>query len=358
MYKREETKAINVGGVIIGGNNDVIIQSMTNTKTHNVEATLKQINDLVKAGAQLVRVAVFDEQDVAALPKIVSSSPCPIIADIHFNYMFAIKAIEAGVAKIRLNPGNISDESQLKEIIAVANKYHTAIRIGVNSGSIPLDLVSEHGVSEQAMIIAAKRYIKFFEDNGFTNIVLSLKCSDPLLTIKTYRLAAQEFKYPLHIGVTESGTVNGGTIKSCAGLAPILVDGIGSTIRISLTGDPVNEIGVCKKLLASLGISSNIVEIISCPTCGRLDFNLEQVVNEIEEYTKDMNFPLKIAILGCVVNGIGEGKEADIGIAGSSKKGIIFEKGNILKTVPEEELVKELKILIDKHYQAYIKNNK
>ncbi len=361
MYKRQDTKPINVGGVIIGGNNDVVIQSMTNTKTHDIKNTLKQINELVKAGAQLVRVAVFDEKDIEALEDIVKKSPCPIVADIHFNHMFAIKAIEAGVAKIRLNPGNISDEQQLKEIINVAKKHNVAIRIGVNSGSIPLDLVSSHGVSAKAMITAAmitaaKRYVKFFEDNGFTNIILSLKCSDPLLTIETYHLAAKEFKYPLHIGVTESGTLMNGTIKSCAGLAPILVDGIGNTIRISLTGNPVHEITVCKKLLSSLGISSNIVEIISCPTCGRLDFNLEKVVNEIEEYTKDMNFPLKIAILGCVVNGIGEGKEADIGIAGSAKKGIIFEKGNVLKTVPENQLVPELKKLINKYFELYKKS--
>ncbi len=355
MYKRQDTKAINVGGVIIGGNQDVVIQSMTNTKTHDINSTLKQINELVKAGAQLVRVAIFDDKDIEALPEIVKKSPCPIVADIHFNHLFAIKAIESGVAKIRLNPGNISDENQLKEIIEVAKKYHVAIRIGVNSGSIPLDLVTSHGVSAQAMITAAKRYVEFFEAHHFTDIVLSVKCSDPLLTIKAYELAAKEFKYPLHIGVTESGTLMNGTIKSCAGLSPLLVQGIGNTIRISLTGNPVHEITVCKKLLASLGISSNIVEIISCPTCGRLDFNLEQVVHEIEDYTKDMNFPLKIAILGCVVNGIGEGKEADIGIAGSAKKGIIFEKGQILKTVPEEELVSELKLLIDKYYQLYNK---
>lgn len=349
MYKRWQTKQVNVGGVLIGGNDDVVIQSMTNTKTHDVEKTLKQITELVNKGAKLVRVAVFDEADVNALKEIVKLSPCPIIADIHFNYMFAIKAIQAGVAKIRLNPGNIEDKNQLKEIISVAKKHNVVIRIGVNSGSIPLDLVTKDGVSAKAMISAAKRYVEFFEANGFTDIVLSLKCSNPLLTIETYRLAAKEFIYPLHVGVTESGTLMNGTIKSCAGLSPILLEGIGSTIRISLTGNPVHEITVCKKLLASLGIASNIVEVISCPTCGRLDFHLEEVVNEIEEYTKDMNFPLKISILGCAVNGIGEGKEADIGIAGSSKKGIIFEKGKIIKTVREEDLVKELKILIDKY---------
>lgn len=357
MYKRNETLPIDVGGVLIGGNNDVVIQSMTNTKTHDIDGTLKQINELVKAGARLVRVAVFDDEDVLALKEIVSRSPCPIVADIHFNYMFAIKAIEAGVAKIRLNPGNISDENQLIQIIEAAKKHDTAIRIGVNSGSIPLDLVNEDGVSSKSMIIAAKRYVKFFEDHGFKKIILSLKCSDPLLTIETYRLSAKEFKYPLHIGVTESGSLMSGTIKSCAGLSPILLEGIGNTIRISLTCNPVHEITVCKKLLASLGIASNIVEIISCPTCGRLDFKLEKVVSEIENYTKDMNFPLKISILGCVVNGIGEGKESDIGIAGSAKKGMIFEKGKIIKTVPENELVPELKKLIDKYKEEWEQKN-
>ena len=351
MITRDKTYVVNVGNIQIGGNNNVVIQSMTNTKTHDIDKTLKQINELVSEGCQLVRVAVFDNDDANSLKEIVKKSPCPIIADIHFNYEFAIKAINSGVAKIRLNPGNINNKKHIIEIIELAKKNNVAIRIGVNSGSLPDDIVKKYGINERAMISAAKRYLKIFEEHNFKNIVLSLKCSDVLLSIKSYMLASKCFKYPLHIGITESGTYFNGTIKSCAGLSPLLINGIGNTIRISLTGNPVSEIKVCKKLLNSIGLYPNLVEVISCPTCGRLNFDLEPVVNEIENYTKNMNFPLKISILGCVVNGIGEGKEADIGIAGSINKGIIFVKGEIYKTVNQEQLVPELKKLIDEKYQ-------
>lgn len=350
---RENTNKVFVGNIQIGGNNNVVIQSMTSTKTKNVNETLAQINRLVREGCQLVRVAIFDDDDIDGLKKIVQLSPCPIIADIHFNPLYAIKAIEAGAAKIRLNPGNIKDEEQLKIIINLANKKNIPIRIGVNSGSLPLDLMKSHGVTAESMIIAVKRYIDLFESNGFSNIVISLKATNAQLAIEVYQLASKLFKYPLHIGITESGSLFNGTIKSAAGLGVLLYQGIGNTIRISLTGDPVSEIKVCKKLLNTFGLYNNLVDVISCPTCGRLNFDLEQVVKEIEEYTKKMAFPLKVAILGCSVNGPGEAKEADIGIAGGIGEGIIFENGKIIKKVDEKFLVDELKKMIDKKYQQY-----
>lgn len=353
--KRWETKKVFVGNVQIGGQNKVIIQSMTTTKTHNVKETLIQINQLVNEGCDLVRVAVLDELDASKLKEIVDNSPCPIIADIHFNPLLAIKAIDSGVSKIRLNPGNIKNEEDLKKIIAKANSKNTPIRIGVNSGSLPSDLMNKYGVTPEAMIIAAKRYIELFENNNFNNIVISLKATDAMLAIKAYELASQEFLYPLHIGITESGSLFNGTIKSSAGLGVILHSGIGDTIRISLTGNPISEVRVCKKLLNTFGLYNNLVDVISCPTCGRLNFNLEPVVREIEEYTKNMKFPLKVAILGCAVNGPGEAKEADIGIAGGNNSGIIFENGKIIKTVKEELLVEELKKMINIKYQNFLK---
>lgn len=353
MNFREKTKKVFVKNIQIGGNNDVVIQSMTSTKTHDIKATLKQINSLVKEGCQLVRVAVFDEKDAQALTYITNLSPCPIIADIHFDPRLAITALKNGVAKIRLNPGNIKDEEQLKEIIKLAKHKNVPIRIGVNSGSLPIDLVETYGVSSDAMIIAAKRYINLFEKNDFNNIIISLKATDPILTIQTYKKAANEFIYPLHLGITEAGSIFNGTIKSAAALGILLYEGIGNTIRVSLTGDPIEEIKVCKKLLNTFNLYNKMVDVISCPTCGRLNFKLEPVVQEIENYTKEMNFPLKIAILGCAVNGPGEAKEADIGIAGGKGTGIIFENGKIIKSVKEEELVFELKKLIDKKYQNW-----
>lgn len=350
---REQTKKIFVKDIQIGGQNKVVIQSMTNTKTHNVNETLAQINMLVKEGCELVRVAVLDKQDADALKEIVEKAPCPIIADIHFNPLLALDAIENGVAKIRLNPGNIKNETDLKNIINKANQKNIPIRVGVNSGSLPLDLMEQYGVTAEAMIIAAKRHIDLFEKNGFNNIVVSLKATNAMLAIQAYTLASKEFKYPLHIGITESGSLFNGTIKSSAGLGVLLFNGIGDTIRISLTGNPVSEVKVCKKLLNTFGLYDNLVDVISCPTCGRLNFQLEPVVKEIEEYTKKMNFPLKVAILGCAVNGPGEAKEADIGIAGGNKSGIIFENGKIIKTVKEELLVDELKKLIDIKYKEF-----
>lgn len=354
--KRTETRKIKVGNLFVGGDKKVIIQSMTNTKTKNIDETIKQINELYNEGAEIVRVSIFDNEDSHSLKTIIEKSPCPIVADIHFNPLFAINAINDGVAKIRLNPGNINDENILKKILTLAKEKGTAIRIGINSGSLPLDIVNNFGVTSISMMMAMRRYVKIFEDNEFYNTVISLKATDAPLAIEAYRLAANEFDYPLHLGITEAGPKELGTIKSCAGLAPLLYEGIGDTIRISLTCNPVEEVKVCKKLLNSLGLYSNMVDIISCPTCGRLNFDMEPIVKEIAEYTKDMKFPLKIAILGCAVNGPGEAKEADVGIAGGIGSGILFEKGKIIKAVKEENLVAELKCVIDKYYNEYKKN--
>ncbi len=340
--------------VIFGKNKKILIQSMTNTKTHDVVATLKQINALKDAGCDLVRVAIFDENDAAAIKEIVKQSPLPVIADIHFNYLYAIKAIEAGVFKIRLNPGNIYKEEEVKAVIDAAKKHHTYIRIGVNCGSLPSDIEKEHGVTAKAMLMAMDRYLELFKKYKFEKLVLSLKASDPLLNVEVNQLAAKKYQYPLHIGVTEAGTLINATIKSTVGLAPLIQQGIGDTIRVSISDNPVKEIEVCLKLLNVLKKNDNCIDIVSCPTCGRLDYDLFKVVNEIEEYCKDKRFPLKISILGCVVNGIGEAKHADIGIAGSKHGGILFEDGKILKNLPEKELVSELKKLIDKKYQEYI----
>lgn len=353
---REKTKSIYVGNVQIGGNNKVVIQSMTTTKTHDIHKTILQINELVREGCELVRVAILDDRDSKAFSEIVKKSPCPIIADIHFNPLYAIEVIKQGAAKIRLNPGNIKDEEQLREIIKLANQKNIPIRVGVNSGSLPIDLMKSHGVTADAMIIAVKRYINLFESNGFNNIVVSLKATNALLAIEAYKKASQEFIYPLHIGITEAGSLFNGTIKSAAGLGVLLYEGIGNTIRVSLTGDPLSEVKVCKKLLNSLGLYDNLVDVISCPTCGRLNFDLNPIVKEIERFTKKMNFPLKVAILGCAVNGPGEAKEADIGIAGGNGTGIIFANGKAIKSVPENQLVDELKKLILEKYNTYTKN--
>ncbi len=354
--KRNETKIIKIGNLTMGNNNHVYIQSMTNTKTSDINETMKQINDLVAAGAELVRVAVFDDADANSLSQIVKKSFVPIIADIHFSSKFAKEAIKSGCQKIRLNPGNISNAKELSEIIDLAQEHNTAIRIGVNSGSLPLDIVNEYGITAKGMVMACERYLKLFEAKKFYNIVLSLKASNVRLMIASYRLASEKFDYPLHLGVTEAGPLFDGTIKSVAGLAPLLLDGIGNTIRVSLTDDPVKEVYVARKLLNNLDLLHDMVDIISCPTCGRIQYDMMPIVEQIKSYVANKPFPLKISILGCVVNGIGEGKEADIGVAGGKDVGIIFESGKILKTVPTNKLFSELKKLIDKHYEQFLKN--
>lgn len=357
-YTRKTTKPVYINNLRIGGTDHVIIQSMTNTKTANIKATLKQISDLKDAGCELVRVAVFDDNDADILKDLILQSPLPLVADIHFNFNYALIAINSGFKKIRLNPGNLDDPNKLQIICKAAKENNVTIRVGVNSGSLPQHIINKYGITAIGIVEAAKHYINLLNNNDFDNIVVSLKSSDPLIMIDAYEKASKELPYPLHLGVTEAGTLLEGTIKSIAGLAPLLTKGIGDTIRISLTDDPVNEVKVARKLLNTLGLRNDLVDIISCPTCGRLNFDMIPLVNKIKSYTENMFFPLKISILGCVVNGIGEGKEADIGVAGSINKGIIFKKGKIIKTVSENEIFNELKQLIDEEYQKYLVNKK
>ncbi|WP_027119902.1 flavodoxin-dependent (E)-4-hydroxy-3-methylbut-2-enyl-diphosphate synthase [[Mycoplasma] testudinis] len=355
--RRWQTKPVMVGNYQLGGSNKIYLQSMTITKTKKVNACLKEIQSLVDEGADFVRVAVFDDADAKAIRDVVKKAPCPIIADIHFNPDYAIASLKAGVAKVRLNPGNISNQKKLKEIVDLANQRQVPIRVGVNSGSLPMDLMNKYGVTARAMNLAAKRYVKILNNMGFDNIVISLKTSTPMLSIEAYEMGARWFKYPLHLGITEAGTVLNGAIKSVAGLTPLLLKGIGDTLRISLASDPVEEIKVAKRMLNSLGLYDNLVNVVACPTCGRLNFDMFPVVAEIEDYVKKMSFPLRVSILGCTVNGPGEAREADIGIAGGAGKGIIFKKGVAIKSVPEDQLVSELKKLIDEEHAKYLAVN-
>lgn len=352
--EREKTKQIKFNNIELGGNNKIYIQSMTNTKTSDVIKTIEQINQLAIAGCDYVRVAVFDYDDANAIKELVRLSPIPLVADIHFNFEFAILAMENGIKKIRINPGNLDDDDKLLKIVNVAKKHNVVIRVGVNSGSLPEWIIKRFGNTAVGMVELAKYYINKLNSLNFDNIIISLKSSDVKVMIDAYTLASQTFNYPLHLGVTESGPELDGAIKSTAGLSPLLLRGIGNTIRVSISDDPVKEIYIAKKILNSLGLYDNLVDIISCPTCGRLQYDMLPLVNQIKEYTKNLNFPLKISILGCVVNGIGEGKEADIGVAGGKGKAILFEDGKIIKNVNENELLNELKNLIDKKYNNFL----
>ncbi|WP_134297279.1 flavodoxin-dependent (E)-4-hydroxy-3-methylbut-2-enyl-diphosphate synthase [Spiroplasma gladiatoris] len=353
MINRENTKKVFVGNVQIGGNNKVVIQSMTTSKTHNVEETIKQINQLYNEGCEIVRVAVLGINDANCLAEIVKKSPIPVVADIHFNYKFALIAADAGCAKIRINPGNIGIEENTIAVVNKCKEKKIPIRIGINSGSLPKKLVEKYGWTSKCMVEALREHIEILEKLEFYDIIYSLKATDPLMAIEAYSLASEIWNYPAHIGITEAGSLLNGAIKSSFGIGYLLYSGIGSTIRISLSEDPIMEIKVAKKLLNSMGLYENIVEVIACPTCGRLEFGLKDVVNEVEEFVEELKFPLKIAILGCVVNGPGEASQADIGIAGGRNGGIIFKKGKIFKTVEQEKLVPELKELILEYYDSW-----
>lgn len=353
QYKRNQTKKLFINNIQIGGQNKVLIQSMTNTKTSDIELTIKQIKEMKKFGCDLVRISIFDYDDANALATIVKLSPLEIIADIHFNFEFATIAINSGIKKIRLNPGNIEDEKNIAVICELANKNNVLIRVGVNSGSLPKWATEKFGNNYHAIVQTALHYISILNKHNFFNIVVSLKSSDPIETINAYNEFSTLSDYPLHLGVTEAGVLLDGTIKSTIGLAPLLLNGIGDTIRISITDDPIKEVQIARKLLNYLKIRNDLVEIISCPTCGRLNYNMFPLVNKIEEYTKEMFFPLKISILGCSVNGIGEGMNADIGVAGGMNKGIIFYHGKIIKTISESEIFNELKQLIDLEYKKF-----
>lgn len=345
----KNSKVVDVGGVKMGGDNPVRIQSMTNTKTEDVKATVAQILRLEEAGCELVRCTVPTMEAACALKGIKKQIHIPLIADIHFDYKLAIAAIENGADKIRINPGNIGSNEKVKAVVDAAKKANIPIRIGVNSGSLEKDKIEKYGgVTAEGITESALEKIKLIEDMGYDNLVVSIKSSDVLMSIKAHELIAKSTKHPIHVGITEAGTVWAGNIKSAIGIGIILHEGIGDTIRVSLTGDPVEEIYSAKLILKTLGLRKDGVTVVSCPTCGRTNVDLISLANKVEEMVKDIDKPIKVAVMGCVVNGPGEAREADLGIAGGIGEGLLFKKGEIIKKVPEEDLLKELKAELDK----------
>lgn len=341
---REETRSVQVGNLTIGGNNHVVIQSMCNTKTKNVEATIKQINALQQAGCELVRVAVFDKEDAYAIKEIKKGIHIPLVADIHFDYKLALIAIESGIDKVRINPGNIGSIEKVKAVVDACKKKHIPIRIGVNGGSLEKDILEKYGEpTPEGMVESAMKHVKILEDLDFHDIVISLKSSNTTLTIKAYELASKTFPYPLHVGVTEAGTALGGTIKSSLGIGTLLYEGIGNTIRVSLSDDPVEEIKVAKILLKELGLLKGVPTLVSCPTCGRIQYDLIPIAKEMEDFLKDIHLDITVAIMGCAVNGPGEARHADIGIAGGVGEGLLIKHGEIVKRVKQEDMVQTLK---------------
>ena len=343
MIKREIKKTVEVGGLKIGGGNPIIIQSMCNTDTRDVVATVKQIKALEEAGCELVRVAVPDMEAAIAVGKIKEQITIPLVADIHFDYRLAIEVMRQGVDKVRINPGNIGDEEKIKTVVDMAKEKNIPIRIGVNSGSLEKELLNKYGhVTPEALVESALKHVKILEEFDFQNIIISIKASSVPMSIETYSLLSKSCNYPIHLGITEAGTVYGGTVKSAVGIGAILATGIGDTIRVSLTGDPVEEIKAAKEILKSLELRKFGIDFVSCPTCGRTEIDLIGIANEVEEKCRRINKNIKVAVMGCVVNGPGEAREADIGIAGGKGVGLIFKKGEIIKKVDENQLVDSL----------------
>lgn len=341
---REETKSVQVGNLTIGGNNHVVIQSMCNTKTKNVEATIKQINALEQAGCELVRVAVFDKEDAYAIKEIKKGIHIPLVADIHFDYRLALIAIESGIDKVRINPGNIGSIEKVKAVVDACKEKHIPIRIGVNGGSLEKEILEKYGEpTPEGIVESAMKHVKILEDLDFHDIVISLKSSNTMLTIKAYELASKTFPYPLHVGVTEAGTALGGTVKSALGIGTLLYEGIGNTIRVSLSDDPVEEIKVAKILLKELALLKGVPTLVSCPTCGRIQYDLIPIAKEMEDFLKDIHLDITVAIMGCAVNGPGEARHADIGIAGGVGEGLLIKHGEIVKRVKQEDMVQTLK---------------
>ena len=347
MYIRENCRKVYVKDVLIGGSNNIVIQSMCNIKTSNYKQVIDQILKLEKYGCEIIRVSVLDEQDALAIKQIKESIHIPLVADIHFDYKLALLCIENGIDKIRINPGNIGSVENIKKVVDACKEKHIPIRIGINSGSLEKDIEEKYGNNEKAMIESAKRHIKIFEDLNFYDIVLSLKSSNFETSLKAYKLAASLFDYPLHIGITEPGPLIPGIIKSTLGLSEIIDLRIGSTIRISLSDDPINEIKVAKQLLKAKSLIK-MPSLTSCPTCGRTKIDLIKYANEIEDYLYTVNKDINVAIMGCIVNGPGEAKHADIGIAGGDKKAVLFKKGQIIKTIDEKDIISTLKEEIEK----------
>ena len=343
MY-REHTKTIKIGNQVIGGGHPVLIQSMTNTKTEDVAATVAQILTLEKAGCQIIRCAVPTMEAARALGEIKKQIHIPLVADIHFDYKLAIAAMENGADKIRINPGNIGSRERIQAVVDVAKERQIPIRVGVNSGSLEKELVEKyHGVTAEGLVESALDKVKIIEDMGYDQLVISIKSSDVLMCAKAHELIAQKTDYPLHVGITEAGTLFSGNIKSAVGLGIILYQGIGDTIRVSLTGDPLEEVKSAKRILKTLGLRNGGIEVVSCPTCGRTQIDLIGLANKVEDMVQDIPLDIKVAVMGCVVNGPGEAKEADIGIAGGKGVGLLIKKGEIIKKVPEDQLLETLR---------------
>ncbi len=344
MNNREKTRKIFVNGVQIGGENKVIIQSMTNTKTKDVKSTVNQILELEQAGCEIVRVACLDLEDATSIKEIKRQIHIPIVADIHFDYKIALEAIKSGVDKIRINPGNIGDEEKVKKVVEACKERKIPIRIGVNGGSLEKDLLDENGkVTAKAMVESARRHVEILERLDFHDICISLKASDLDLCLEAYEEASKAFDYPLHLGITEAGTAFSGTIKSSIGLGYLLRKGIGNTLRVSLSDDPVQEIKVAKEILKDCNLYKNSAKLVSCPTCGRTQIDLIPMAKEVEEFLQNINADITVAVMGCAVNGPGEARNADIGIAGGVKEGLLFKKGEIIKKVKQEDIVNVLK---------------
>ena len=338
------TKEVHIGNRVIGGGNPILIQSMTNTKTEDVAATVAQIQKLTKAGCDIIRCAVPTMEAALALKEIKKQIEIPLVADIHFDYKLAIAAMENGADKIRINPGNIGSEDRVKAVVDVAKERNIPIRVGVNSGSLEKELVEKyHGVTAEGIVESALDKVKIIEDMGYDNLVVSIKSSDVLMCVKTHELISTQTDHPLHVGITEAGTIISGNIKSAIGLGLILNQGIGDTIRVSLTGDPIEEIKSAKLILRTLGLRSGGVEVVSCPTCGRTQIDLIGLANQVETMVAEYPLNIKVAVMGCVVNGPGEAKEADLGVAGGIGEGLIIKKGEIYKKVPEAELLDALR---------------
>lgn len=343
MINRKDTKQIKIRDVLIGGNNNVIIQSMTNTKTKDVTATVNQILELEKVGCEIVRVACLDMEDAKAIKEIKKHIHIPIVADIHFDYKLALEAINSGVDKLRINPGNIGGIDNVKAVVNACKEKNIPIRIGVNAGSLEKDLLEKYGGSPtaKAMVESARRHVEILESLDFFDICISLKASNLDLCIEAYEEAAKEFNYPLHLGITEAGTAFSGTIKSSIGLGVLLREGIGSTMRVSLSDDPVEEIKVVKEILKNCNLFSSPT-LVSCPTCGRTQIDLIPIAKEIENFLQNINSNITVAVMGCAVNGPGEAREADIGIAGGVNEAVLFKKGKIIRKIPQEQIIDEL----------------
>ena len=339
MY-REHTRKIRIGDRVIGGGNPVLIQSMTNTKTEDVENTVAQILALERAGCEIIRCAVPTQEAACALSRIKPRIHIPLVADIHFDYRLAIAAMENGADKIRINPGNIGSRERIQAVVDVAREREIPIRVGVNSGSLEKELVEKyHGVTAEGIVESALDKVRIIEELGYDNLVISIKSSDVLMCAKAHELIAKKTDYPLHVGITEAGTLFSGNIKSAVGLGIILYQGIGDTIRVSLTGDPLEEVKSAKRILKTLGLRKGGIEVVSCPTCGRTQIDLIGLANQVENMVQDIPLDIKVAVMGCVVNGPGEAKEADIGIAGGKGEGLLIKKGQIVRKLPEDQLL-------------------